>query len=180
MRTAHWCHSVCVRADAHLYIAGVPSVCIHVSKECPCIPLFLPNIDNANLSFSSLIFSPPSLCARSTVAVKSTQWVFVQRTQRSVCSCWVELAESLLETLPGAQQTIVNGLKRAKRAFEAFWGCVKGKSNVGWVHSQSHSCSGLIQIRMGHWRRGQAEQRDCPLWCCLPWRHEGEIKVKKI
>lgn len=49
--------------------------------------LFLPNIDNANLSFSSLIFSRPPLCARSAVAVKSTHWLFVRRTQRSICSC---------------------------------------------------------------------------------------------
>lgn len=133
MRT-HCCHSVCMCKCrlVHSWCAFNVHLCVLAYSS-----LFLPSIDNANLSFSSLIFCPPSLCALSTVAVKSSQWVFVQHAQRSFSNCWVELAESL--PLPGSQQTIVNWLKRVWRAFEAFEGCVKGKSNVGWIHSQSHS-----------------------------------------
>lgn len=81
--------SLCVYVQIHTCTLLVCLLCSFMCQRSvlaySC--LFLPNIDNANLSFSSLIFSPPSLRARSTVAVKSTQWVFVQCTQRSVCSC---------------------------------------------------------------------------------------------
>lgn len=86
----------------------------------------------------SLSFRPPSLCAHSAVAVKSTQWVFVQYTLWSVCSRSVELAQSLLETSPGSQQTTVSGLK--KKALMLFWFCkgkVRGRLSI---HIQSHTC----------------------------------------
>lgn len=87
----------------------------------------------------SLSFRPPSLCAHSAVAVKSTQWVFVQCTLWSVCSCSVELAQSLFETLPGSQQTTVSALEIK---LWCFCGSAKGTSEGGWVFIFSHTLAG--------------------------------------
>ncbi len=81
--------SLSVQVQIYFCTSLVLLLCVFMCQETVLAhsSLFLPDIDNANLLFSSLISSSPFLRARSTVAVKSTQWAFVQCAQRSVCSC---------------------------------------------------------------------------------------------